>query len=155
MKVGVHLASRCSNCGNSFETLQHVFFQFPCALIVWSWLSNKVKVNLVRDSLSDLLHIVVQHWEGDLHQMVICIIIRSIWHIWLLRNNSKHNGTCLSPHALLACIAGSITLSRNMRLCMIHSWHDKSILHDFDIKTSMATQGFPKKRSGTLLWIVL
>ncbi|KAL2334220.1 hypothetical protein Fmac_015433 [Flemingia macrophylla] len=145
MQARVQLASRCSNCHYLTETMQHVLFHYSRAMEVWRWLSSKVEANLVTDSLESVLNIMLCRWDNDIRQMVICVVIHCVWHIWLIRNDNKYNGRNSSTQALLASISRSISLSSNLMDCKTRFWNDRRLLVKFNIRLTFVPHKIPKQ----------
>lgn len=86
---GINGVSNCQFCTHNGEDHQHLFFQCPFTLRVWTVIQDKCQVNWQNIPWSDLPQVVAADCKGKslatiIHRLSFC---SSVYHIWLERNN--------------------------------------------------------------------
>jgi len=90
---GCSMASRCHNYHLSEELGSHIFFSYNLANALWSWLLVPCGYTLLAPTFAAAIWEAIS-FEGDAsgRQLVDVAFFHAISILWLLRNDSKHNG---------------------------------------------------------------
>ncbi|XXG64316.1 hypothetical protein AAC387_Pa05g2300 [Persea americana] len=87
------MASRCHNCLLSEESDSHLFFSYNLANALWSWLLPPYGYILpAPTSAAAIWDAISLGGDASGSHLAAAIFFHAIFILWLLRNDSKHNG---------------------------------------------------------------
>lgn len=87
------MVSRCHNCHLSEEFDYHLFFSYNLENVLWSWLLAPCGFTLpALTSVAAIWEAISLVGDASERQLAVAVFFHSISILWLLRNNSEHNG---------------------------------------------------------------
>ncbi|KAK3193727.1 hypothetical protein Dsin_025037 [Dipteronia sinensis] len=135
-RAGFHLASRCSVCGVSNESSDHLFLWCPIAAALWeagffsfsagysadlwsSFFSHAISV-----SFSDQVRVL---WKTAIHAVV--------WSVWLARNQWIFESKAMKFRSTLSLVWHAVSDANRLEIgCMRNCVDDLLILRRFDLR---------------------
>jgi hypothetical protein len=91
----------CFSC-DKLETSDHILFQCPIAVFLWSFLRESVSWPLSATSCSSLFLEIVNKYRGKKQQVTLFLCAGALWTIWKVRNDVVFNKkTVTSPIAIV------------------------------------------------------
>ena len=133
-KCGLVVTSFCCMCFRSEENVQHLFFECPYAVRVWSWLLQAFRIPYVYrgDYSSFFKSLLDVHLSAQLKDMWRAGLVAVLWGIWTQRNKFKFEDVrpCFSRlnHGLLCWIKEAGIMSNGS---MYNSVNDLLVLKFF------------------------
>ncbi|KAK3229362.1 hypothetical protein Dsin_001243 [Dipteronia sinensis] len=134
-RFGFQLASRCSVCGASLESVDHLFLKCPLATALWeavfSAFQRRVSAytwgsffrQVMSVSFSDQIRVL---WRAVIHAVV--------WNVWYSRNQWIFEGKSVDFRALLSLVWSFVYDSNCLGIsCMRNNVDDLLILHRFGL----------------------
>ena len=135
-RVGFHLASRCSVCGVSNESSDHLFLRCSLAAALWkavffafqrristdSW--NSFFSQAMSVSFSDQVRVL---WKTAIHAVV--------WSVWFTRNQLIFKSKAVDFRSALSLVWCAVSDANRLEIgCMHNCVDDLLILRRFDLR---------------------
>ncbi|XP_058746190.1 uncharacterized protein LOC131619065 [Vicia villosa] len=144
---GIQFPSTCSLCQAVTETSTHLFFEYPYASKIWTWISVQLQQPYTINKLADCLKIMKEPWSPQALAVVKASFSHTINQLWkainLFRFDNKvtHWKNCISNIAARAKLVGNHTskkangslVSFSMLKAFGINLHPRSQLDTFEI----------------------
>ncbi|KAK2661381.1 hypothetical protein Ddye_007914 [Dipteronia dyeriana] len=134
--VEFHLASRCSVCGVSSESSDHLFIRCPLAVALWEAVFSAFQRRISSDtwslffsqamlvSFSDQVRVL---WKTTIHVVV--------WSVWLARNQWIFKSKTMDFRSALSFVWRAVSDANWLEIgCMRNCVDDLLILYRFDLR---------------------
>jgi len=131
---GLHICSMCTLCEKNEGSIQHLFFEFPNALYIWSWVRQIFPTSHFSNK-DDLLSFIKSDGSPLLKLIKLVVITFSIWMLWRIRNYTRFQdkievSTAISVIKDLTCLVG-----KSFKASMKNDMMDFSVIKFFGINT--------------------
>jgi len=102
----------CTLCEKQEESLQHLFFEYPNALYIWSWV-RQIFLNYHFSNVDDLLSFIKSGGSPLVNLIKLVVITFSIWMIWRMRNYARFQVKIVFSRAIYTikdfnCLVGNL-----------------------------------------------
>jgi len=108
---GLHICSMCTLCEKNEKFIQHLFFEFPNALYIWSWVRQIFPTSHFSNK-DDLLSFIKSDGSSFFKLIKLVVITFSIWMLWHMRNYARFQVKIEVSRAIsvikdLTCLVGN------------------------------------------------
>lgn len=112
---GCTIVSVCSNCGQSEESTEHLFLNFPLANQLWSWLRSIINYPIDSSSFGSVFYVLNRNWNrSQLKDVILASIVNVFWIIWYCGNKLRYDNKQVPFRSAISIAAASIYLSGNL-----------------------------------------
>ena len=130
---GVALASRCEFCGNSTESLDHIFLHCSFAALVWNHFMYIFEIGLVPNTIAEVFSLgLAMDRSPQLKELWLICFTSILWYIWHARNQIRFESRIFSVAGVCRLVSGHIQASSRLATGHMHNTiRDLCILKSF------------------------
>ncbi|KAK2646289.1 hypothetical protein Ddye_021484 [Dipteronia dyeriana] len=139
-RIGFHLASRCSVCGVSSESSDHLFFRCPLAADLWEAVFSAFQRCISTGTWSSIFS---QAMSVSFSNQV-CILWKTtthvvVWSVWLARNQWIFEGKAMDFRSALSFVWRAVSDANRLEIGYMRNYvDDLLIFHRFDLRSRPA-----------------
>ena len=121
------------NCGNSTESLDHIFLHCSFAALVWNHFMYIFEIGLVPNTIAEVFSLgLAMDRSPQLKELWLICFTSILWYIWHARNQIRFESRIFSVAGVCRLVSGHIQASSRLATGHMHNTiRDLCILKSF------------------------
>ncbi|RZB80665.1 hypothetical protein D0Y65_030385 [Glycine soja] len=110
---GFFIVSMCSLCGSSYETSDHLIYQFPFVVGLWNWLGGISYCHIYTSSILSILSSGKTSGSAQVVDIFLAVEIFTIWVIWYSRNQICFCNQIITVQQATSIVSSKVNITSN------------------------------------------
>lgn len=110
---GCFIVSICFLCGSSYETSDHLIYQFPFVVALWNWLGGIFYCHIYTSSILSILSSGKTSGSAQVVDVFLAVAIFTIWVIWYSRNQICFCNQIITIQQAISIVSSKVNITGN------------------------------------------